>query len=170
MSLITPDTGLLFWMVIIFGVVFFILAKFGFPVITDMVRKRTESINQSLKLAEEARAEMAQLSQEQAELIAQAKREQARILDDANKLKASIIAQAKDQAKVEADKVLQQARVEIAAEKESALRDIRKEVAMLSMSVAEKVMRSEFSSEEAQNRYLDKVMSEIGKSDAPSVN
>ena len=49
MSLVTPDSGLLFWMVIIFGVVFFILAKFGFPVITDMVRKRTESISQSLK-------------------------------------------------------------------------------------------------------------------------
>ena len=64
MSLVTPDSGLLFWMVIIFGVVFFILAKFGFPVITDMVRKRTESISQSLKLADEARAELAELNKE----------------------------------------------------------------------------------------------------------
>ena len=55
MSLVTPDAGLLFWMVIIFGIVFFILAKFGFPVITKMVNERTESIDKSLAMAEEAR-------------------------------------------------------------------------------------------------------------------
>ena len=98
MSLVTPDSGLLFWMVIIFGVVFFILAKFGFPVITDMVRKRTESISQSLKLADEARAELAELNKEQSELLLQAKKEQARVLEDAAKIKASIIEQAKVQA------------------------------------------------------------------------
>ena len=105
MSLVTPDSGLLFWMVIIFGVVFFILAKFGFPVITDMVRKRTESISQSLKLADEARAELAELNKEQSELLLQAKKEQARVLEDAAKIKASIIEQAKVQAQQEAEKV-----------------------------------------------------------------
>lgn len=142
MSLVTPDSGLLFWMVIIFGVVFFILAKFGFPVITDMVRKRTESISQSLKLADEARAELAELNKEQSELLLQAKKEQARVLEDAAKVKASIIEQAKVQAQQEAEKVLAQARTEIAAEKESALRDIRKEVALLSMNITEKVLRT----------------------------
>ena len=71
MSLVTPDTGLLFWMVIIFGIVFFILAKFGFPVITKMVNERTESINKSLAMAEEARGELANLNKEQAELLKQ---------------------------------------------------------------------------------------------------
>ena len=153
MSLVTPDSGLLFWMVIIFGVVFFILAKFGFPVITDMVRKRTESISQSLKLADEARAELAELLQ--------AKKEQARVLEDAAKVKASIIEQAKVQAQQEAEKVLAQARTEIAAEKESALRDIRKEVALLSMNITEKVLRTEFGSEEVRKQYVDKVMQEL---------
>ena len=151
MSLVTPDSGLLFWMVIIFGVVFFILAKFGFPVITDMVRKRTESISQSLKLADEA----------QSELLLQAKKEQARVLEDAAKVKASIIEQAKVQAQQEAEKVLAQARTEIAAEKESALRDIRKEVALLSMNITEKVLRTEFGSEEVRKQYVDKVMQEL---------
>ncbi len=150
MSLVTPDSGLLFWMVIIFGVVFFILAKFGFPVITDMVRKRTESISQSLKLADEARAELAELN-----------KEQARVLEDAAKVKASIIEQAKVQAQQEAEKVLAQARTEIAAEKESALRDIRKEVALLSMNITEKVLRTEFGSEEVRKQYVDKVMQEL---------
>ena len=158
MSLVTPDSGLLFWMVIIFGVVFFILAKFGFPVITDMVRKRTESISQSLKLADEARAELAELNKEQ---LLQAKKEQARVLEDAAKVKASIIEQAKVQAQQEAEKVLAQARTEIAAEKESALRDIRKEVALLSMNITEKVLRTEFGSEEVRKQYVDKVMQEL---------
>ena len=157
MSLVTPDSGLLFWMVIIFGVVFFILAKFGFPVITDMVRKRTESISQSLKLADEARAELAELNKEQSELLLQAKKEQARVLEDAAKVKASII----EQAKQEAEKVLAQARTEIAAEKESALRDIRKEVALLSMNITEKVLRTEFGTEEVRKQYVDKVMQEL---------
>lgn len=161
MSLVTPDSGLLFWMVIIFGVVFFILAKFGFPVITDMVRKRTESISQSLKLADEARTELAELNKEQSELLLQAKKEQARVLEDAAKVKASIIEQAKVQAQQEAEKVLAQARTEIAAEKESALRDIRKEVALLSMNITEKVLRTEFGSEKVRKQYVDKVMQEL---------
>ena len=150
MSLVTPDTGLLFWMVIIFGIVFFILAKFGFPVITKMVNERTESINKSLAMAEEARGELANLNKEQAELLLQAKKERARIMDDAAKMKASIIEQAKAQA-----------RLEITAEKESALQDIRKEVAMLSMNVSEKILRSDFASEDVQKRYVDKVMEEL---------
>lgn len=161
MSLVTPDTGLLFWMVIIFGVVFCILAKFGFPVITDMIRKRTESISQSLKMAEEARNELAELNKEQTELLLQAKKEQSRILEDAEKIKASIIAQARTKAQEEANKVMAQARTEIAAEKESALNDIRKEVAMLSMNITEKLLRSEFSSESVRNDYIDRVMKEF---------
>ena len=56
MSLITPDIGLLFWMVVIFGAVFFILAKWGFPVITRMVEKRSDYIRDSLAAAEKARS------------------------------------------------------------------------------------------------------------------
>ena len=164
MSLVTPDSGLLFWMVIIFGVVFFILAKFGFPVITDMVRKRTESISQSLKLAGEARAELAELNKEQSELLLQAKKEQARVLEDAAKVKASIIEQAKVQAREEASRILDQARTQIAAEKESALRDVRKEVALLSVSVAEKVLKKSLSDADGQSALVDRLVDEVSSS------
>ena len=161
MSFVTPDSGLLIWMTIIFGIVFFILAKYGFPVITKMVRERTETINKSLKMAEEARKELADLNKEQNELILQAKKEQAKVIEDATKMKLSIIEQAKVQAQEEAAKILERARLEISAEKESALQDIRKEVAMLSMNVSEKILRSDFTSEEVQKRYVDKVMEEL---------
>ena len=170
MSLVTPDAGLIFWMVIIFGIVFFILAKFGFPVITKMVNERTASIDKSLAMAEEARKELADQNKEHAELLLQAKKEQARIMDDAAKMKASIIEQAKVQAQEEADKILEQARVEIAAEKENALQDIRKEVAMLSMNVSEKILRTDFASEEVQKRYVDKVMEELNSKRDSMVN
>ncbi len=170
MSLVTPDTGLLFWMVIIFGVVFLILAKFGFPVITEMIRKRTESISQSLKMAEEARNELTELSKEQSELLLQAKKEQSRILEDAEKIKASIIEQAKSQAQEEADKVLAKARTEIAAEKESALSDIRKDVAVLSMNITEKILRSEFGSEAVRNDYIDRIMKEFSDKKLQDIN
>ena len=69
MSLITPDFGLIFWMVVIFGLVFFILAKFGFPVITNMVGKRSDHIAQSLEAAEEAKLKLGTIAEEQARMI-----------------------------------------------------------------------------------------------------
>ena len=83
MSLITPDFGLIFWMVIIFGVLFFILTKFGFPIITGMVDKRAERITESIRKADEAEAKLAGLADEQQALIARARLEQSRILKEA---------------------------------------------------------------------------------------
>ncbi|MBQ8021720.1 MAG: F0F1 ATP synthase subunit B [Bacteroidales bacterium] len=160
MNLVTPDSGLLFWMVIIFGIVFFILWKFGFPIITDMVEKRSAHIDESLKLAQEAEKRMQDLAREQAELIEKTRLEQNRILKDATQSRAAIIAKAEEEAAQRADKLLEKARTEIAAEKESALRDIRLEVARLSVGIAEKVIRKDLSTDEAQMQYLDRLVDE----------
>ncbi len=160
MNLVTPDSGLLFWMVIIFGIVFFILWKFGFPIITDMVEKRSAHIDESLKLAQEAEKRMQDLAREQAELIEKTRLEQNRILKEATQSRAAIIAKAEEEAAQRADKLLEKARTEIAAEKESALRDIRLEVARLSVGIAEKVIRKDLSTDEAQMQYLDRLVDE----------
>ena len=107
MSLITPDFGLLFWMLVIFGAVFFILAKFGFPLITSMVDKRNEHIRESLRAAEQARLSLENLAAEQARLIEQTKVEQGRIIKEAADAKAAMLAQAREQAGIEAAKVLE---------------------------------------------------------------
>ncbi len=161
MNLVTPDSGLLFWMVIIFGIVFFILWKFGFPIITDMVEKRSAHIDESLKLAQEAEKRMQDLAREQAELIEKTRLEQNRILKEATQSRAAIIAKAEKEAAQRADKLLEKARTEIAAEKESALRDIRLEVARLSVGIAEKVIRKDLSTDEAQMQYLDRLVDEV---------
>ena len=106
MSLITPDFGLLFWMVVIFGIVFFLLAKFGFPVITKAVQKRSDHIADSLKAADEAQAQLANMAQEQAKMIEETRLEQSRILKEASETRASIIAQAREEAQQEAQYVI----------------------------------------------------------------
>ena len=168
MSLITPDFGLLFWMTLIFGIVFFILAKFGFPVLTDMVRKRQERIEKSIQDAREIEARMVTWKTEQAQMMEEARREHSAILKEATDTKAKILADAKAQAKAEADKILAEARTQIAAEKESALRDVRKEIALLSVQVAEKVLRHELSDEGSQRAFLDKLVDEAGQADIRS--
>ena len=122
MNLVTPDTGLLFWMVVIFGIVFFLLAKFGFPIITSMVDKRNAAIKRSLKDAREIEIRMAGMMQEHAQMLEDARKEQTDILRDAAEARKKIIADAKAQAKEEAEKILSDARTEIEVEKEAAIR------------------------------------------------
>ncbi len=168
MNLITPDSGLLFWMVIIFGIVFFILWKFGFPIITGMVDKRTEHIDQSLKLAQEAEDRIRNLGVEQQAILDKTKAEQARILKEASDAKKAIIESAKEEASAQAKKILDRAKTEIAAEKEAALMDIRKEVALLSINMAEKVTRRDLSTDEGQMHYIDVLLDELKKGGNPS--
>ena len=163
MNLVTPEFGLLFWMVVIFGIVFFLLAKFGFPVITDMVDERSAKIAQSLKDADEIQARMEQWKSEHAKMLEDVRKEQSAILREATETRARIISEAKEAAKAEADKMIADAKVQIAAEKESALRDVRKEVALLGVQVAEKVLRNELSDEGSQGAFIDKLVDEASE-------
>ena len=168
MQLITPDAGLLFWMVVIFGLVFFLLWKFGFPIITDMVDKRNSTIEKSLKDAHEIEAQMAGMLAEHAQMLEDARKEQAQILREAADTRSKLIADAKEQAREEAAKILADARSEIAAEKEAALRDVRKEVAVLSVSIAEKILRKELADEGEQKEYIDRMVDETVREQAQS--
>lgn len=163
MDLITPDFGLLFWMVIIFGAVFFLLARFGFPIITGMVEKRTKKIEDSLRDAREIEARMEAWTQEHAKLIEQARREQADILREASETRTRIIADAKARAAEESEKIMAQTRTEIAAEKESAIMEIRKEVALLGVDIAEKVLRKHLSDTASDTEFLEQMIAEADR-------
>ena len=163
MSLITPDAGLLFWMVVIFGAVFFILAKWGFPVITRMVEKRNNHIRDSLAAAEQARLSLETLAADQQKLIDDARAEQGRLLQEASRTREEIIAHARTEAQDEAAKILQKAREEITAEKEAALSELRSEVSSLSVAVAEKVIRKQLETGPEQLALLDRLADEASK-------
>lgn len=166
MSLLIPDSGLLFWMLLIFAVVFAILAKFGFPVITKMIAKRRDHIDNSLRLAEEAEVKLGQIKQEHARIIAQAREEQNRILKEAAQERDNIIRMAQTQAQDEARKILDEAKTRIDAEKESALREIRSQVALLSVQIAGKVIRKNLESDQAQIDLVTSLLDEANTSRA----
>ena len=163
MSLVTPDFGLLFWMVLIFGAVFFVLAKFGFPVITSMVQKRSDHIEDSLRKAQEAQDRLEGLAAEQVKMIEQTRQEQKRILKEASDARDSIIASARQQAQEEASKIIEHAKTEIAAERETALRDICRQVSLVSVQVAEKIVRKDLETSAEQLSLLDRMVSEASR-------
>ena len=72
-----------------------------------------------------------------------------------------MIAVAKDQAKAEAQKIMDEAKARIQEEKEAALRDMRREVAKLSMSIAEQVVRKEMSTDKGQKELVDTLVDEL---------
>lgn len=161
MSLLTPEIGLLFWMIIAFGVVFFVLAKFGFPIITQMVDNRKKYIDESLEAAREANEKLAKIQEESAAMLKQAQEKQSQILAEAMDLRKQIVEKAQTDATVAGQKILEEAREQIQAEKEDAIRDIRRQVGELSVQVAEKVLRQALSKDAEQMAMIDRMLDEI---------
>ena len=161
MGLLTPDPGLLFWMLVTFGVVFFLLAKYGFPIIIKAVEDRKAYIDNSLKSAREANEQLANVKQESEKILAQAREEQNRILSEAAVTRDRIIKDAQDRATVEGQRLMAEVKKQIETEKESAIRDIRRQVAVLSVGIAEKIMRGKLADEKEQNALIDRMLDEM---------
>lgn len=162
-SILTPDFGLLFWMLLAFLVVFFLMAKFGFPVITKMVEERKNYIDESLQKAHEANERLAGIEQESERLLDEARARQAEILSQAKATGDSIVREAREKAQDEGSKLLQEAKAQIAVEKENALRDIRQTVADLSIVIAEKVVRQKLSNDVEQQKLVEQMLDEVCK-------
>lgn len=161
MSLLLPESGLLFWMVLSFAIVFFIVGKYGFPVITKMVEERKAYIDQSMKAAHEANEQLAHLKEESDALMAAANKEHGRILKEAMQERDKIIADARKQAQAAAQKELEEVKLQIQREKEEAIRDIRRQVAVLSVDIAEKVLRKNLDKEQEQMAMIDRMLDEM---------
>ena len=161
MSLLLPDSGLLFWMLLSFGVVFVVLAKYGFPVITKMVEERRAYIDQSLEVARQANAQLAKLKEESDALIAAANKEQGRIMREAMHERDKIIVEARKHAEALAQKELDDVKQQIQQDKEEAIRDIRRQVAVLSVDIAEKIIRHNLDKEQDQMEMIDRMLDEM---------
>lgn len=161
MGLLIPSSGTLFWMVVIFGVVFFILAKYAFPVIIRMVDERKKYIDESLESARLANEQLAQVKSESERLLTQAREEQAQILKEAVAARDRILKEAQARAQAEARRALDETRQQIIAEKESAINDIRRQVAVLSVDVAEKILRKDLTGEKEHIELIDRLLDEM---------
>ena len=162
-SILTPDFGLLFWMLLAFLIVCFLMAKFGFPIITKMVEDRKNYIDESLQKAHEANQRLAGIQQESERILNEARAEQAEILAQAKATSDSMINEARKKAQNEGAQMLQEAQTQIAAEKENALRDIRQTVADLSVVIAEKVVRQKLANNAEQQQLIEKMLDEVCK-------
>lgn len=164
-SILTPDLGLLFWMVLAFGVVFFVLSKYGFPAITDMVEKRKQYIDDSLRKAHEASERLNNIKEEGEAILLEARQKQAEILKDAAATRDAMVEQAQHKALEESARLISDARAEIESEKQAAIGEIRKQVAVLSVSIAEKVVRGSLVDDKSQMDLIDRMLDEVSSSD-----
>jgi F-type H+-transporting ATPase subunit b len=160
MSLLLPDAGLLFWMLLAFGVVFLVLYKWGFPVITSMIDARKRYIDDALNEAKEAKAKLAGVEEECNALVNEARENQAKILREAVVAKEQIISDARDKAAAETEMMISEAKKQIERERDEALNSIRTEVAKLSIAIAEKIVRKELDGSDSQQRYIDELVDE----------
>ena len=160
-SILTPDFGLFFWMLVAFLVVFLLLAKFGFPVITGMVEERKNFIDESLRKAHEAQELLANIEKEGESILQEAREKQAQILKEAAETRDAIVEKAQDKARAEGARLLEDARVAIEQEKKAAIADIRAQVATLSVEIAEKVLKQNLKDDKSQMDLIDRMLDDV---------
>ena len=161
MRLLIPSEGLLIWTLLAFLIVFFILKKFAWKPILKSLKERETTIAGSLATAEKVRAEMAQLKSENEELLAKAREERSQLLKEARDTKERIISEAKEQAKIEANKIMSEAQAAIQQQKMAALTDVKNQVGILVIEVAEKVLRRELENKNEQENFIRQLTSEV---------
>ena len=160
-SILTPDLGLLFWTLAAFLVVFGVLACFVFPLIITLVNERKNYIDESLRKANEASERLENIKQEAEKIMQEAREKQSLLLKEAAETRDAIINKAREAAQEESGRLLSDAKKQIEQEKDKAIRDVRTQVAELSVQVAEKVLRTQLSSDEAQMRVINSLLDEV---------
>ena len=148
-------------MLVAFLVVFLLLAKFGFPVITGMVEERKNFIDESLRKAHEAQERLANIEKEGESILQEAREKQAQILKEAAETRDAIVEKAQDKARAEGARLLEDARVAIEQEKKAAIADIRRQVATLSVEIAEKVLKQNLKDDKSQMDLIDRMLDDV---------
>lgn len=160
-SILTPDPGLLFWMLLAFLVVFWVLAKYGFPAIINMVDERNKYIDESLRKAHEAQERLANIEKEGESILQEAREKQAQILKEAAQTRDAIVEKAQEKARAEGARLMEEAKTAIEQEKKAAIADIRAQVAALSVDIAEKVLRTNLKDDKSQMDLIDRMLDEV---------
>ena len=160
-TVIKPDFGLLFWTTIIFLLFWYMIGKFAFRPIADALKERERDIQDSLDEAKKARQDMADLKAANEELLVQAREERSLILKAAKDVRDKIVDEAKDKAKVEAQRIVADAKDQIENQKKAAMIDLKNQIGAISISIAEKVIRKELAGNAAQESFVDGLVNEI---------
>jgi F-type H+-transporting ATPase subunit b len=152
---LTVDFGLMFWTLVVFGLLLLILRKFAWPAILGAVQAREQALERQLAEAERSRAEAAELLAEHRKLVADAKAQAHGIVVEARQLAEKERAVALEKVKQEQEEMLARARREIAAERDRAIADLRREAVDLSLAAASKLVEKRLDSETDRKLVLD---------------
>ncbi|MFL9832968.1 F0F1 ATP synthase subunit B [Chryseobacterium terrae] len=160
MELLTPSIGNIFWTAVVFLLLVVLLKAFAWKPILSAVKTREDNIQDALNQAKLAKKEMETLKADNERIMREAKIERDAILKEAREIKDRIVAEAKDAAKSEGDKLIEAAKQSIAAEKNAAMADIKSQIGILSVNIAESILKQKLENSEAQNElvqnYLNK--------------
>lgn len=161
MELVKPGLGLVFWMTITFSIVLFLLSKFAWKPILNSIREREDSINNALNAAEDARKQMSALQANNEKLLNEARAEREKMLKEAQEMKENIISQAKRTADDEAQKLIAKANASIESAKLNAMNELKTQVAVLSVDLAEKVLRKKMEDRSQQEAFVNENLKSI---------
>ena len=159
--LINPGLGTFFWMLVSFGVLVFILGKWGWPMLLKALKKREQAIADSLNAAEKAREEMAQLVAHNEDLLKDAKLQRDELLRNARLTSEKIVEDARAKATEEADRIVESARESINYEKMRAMYDLKNQIATLSIDIAEKLMKAELSNKQNADALIQRELENV---------
>ena len=158
MQLVTPAIGLMFWTVVIFILLLIILKKFAWKPILKAVDDRNSSIEEALSAAEKAKEEMAELSSNNEKILSEARIERDAIIKEARGIKEQTIADAKNKASEEAEKIILSAKVQINNEKMKAMTELKNQVADIAITMAEKIIQSELKDADKQKNIITEAL------------
>ncbi len=161
MELVKPEFGLIFWMCISFGIILWILGKFAWKPILKMLSDRENSIQDALDSAERAKEEMKALQAGNEKILAEARHERDLMLKDAREIREKMISDAKGIAATEGERMLKSARENIQNEKMAAITDLKNQVGVLSLEIAEKILKSELASDEKQKALVNTLLKDV---------
>ncbi|MCC6837653.1 MAG: F0F1 ATP synthase subunit B [Bacteroidia bacterium] len=161
MELVKPSIGLIFWMAVSFSIILFLLKKFAWKPILGMIKEREESIENALAAAEKAKEEMKALQSNNERILAEARAERDSLLKEAREIKDKMILEAKTTATKEGERMLAIARENIQNEKMAAITELKNQVATLSIEIAEKILKSELSSDEKQKTLVNTLLKDV---------
>jgi len=153
--------GLFFWQLILFVALVLLLQKFAWKPILNSVNEREEGIKNALDEAENARKEMQNLNADNERILKEARAQRDTLLKEAREMKEGIISEAKNEAQLQAAKIVEQAQATIEAEKQAAITDLKNQVAELSVGIAEKVVRGELADKNKQTKLVEELLKEV---------
>ena len=161
MELITPGPGLIFWMTLAFLFLVFVLGKFAWKPILQMLKERETSISEALNAANKAREEMKQLQFSNEQLLQDAKNERDVILNEARKIRDKLIEEARIKASEEASRIVESAKASINNEKMAAMTDLKNQIAESSLNIARFILKRELADPAKQEEYVQELLREV---------